>query len=87
MGLVLSRKIGERVFIGPNISVMPVRIGPNAVRFQIDAPRDMNIVREELVEHPIQESNEGLNDLGQRVIDPLGVADAYIEKEMIDHGV
>ena len=46
--LVVSRKVGERILIGDNISIMIVRIGPNTVRVGIDAPRDMNIVREEL---------------------------------------
>ncbi len=46
--LVLSRKPGERILIGDEIAITIVRIGPNAVRVGIDAPRDMNIVREEL---------------------------------------
>lgn len=46
--LVLSRKPGERILIGENIAVTIVRIGPNTVRLGIDAPREMNIVREEL---------------------------------------
>jgi carbon storage regulator len=46
--LVLSRKPGERILIGDNVAVTIVRIGPNSVRLGIDAPRDMNIVREEL---------------------------------------
>jgi carbon storage regulator len=46
--LVLSRKSGERILIGDNVAVTIVRIGPNTVRLGIDAPRDMNIVREEL---------------------------------------
>ena len=46
--LVLSRKPGERIHIGENITVTIVRIGPNNVRLGIDAPRDLNIVREEL---------------------------------------
>lgn len=46
--LVLSRKPGERILIGENVSVTIVRIGPNSVRLGIDAPRDLNIVREEL---------------------------------------
>lgn len=46
--LVLSRKTGERILIGDQIAVTIVRIGPNTVRLGIDAPRDMNIVREEL---------------------------------------
>lgn len=46
--LVLSRKAGERIIIGDDVTVTIVRIGPNTVRVGIDAPRDMNIVREEL---------------------------------------
>lgn len=47
--LVLSRKAGERVQIGENICVTIVRIGPNNVRLGIDAPCEINIVREELL--------------------------------------
>ena len=46
--LVLSRKPGERILIGEEITVTVVRIGPNNVRLGIEAPRAMNIVREEL---------------------------------------
>jgi carbon storage regulator len=46
--LVLSRKTGEKIRIGENVTVTIVRIGPNNVRLGIDAPRDLNIVREEL---------------------------------------
>jgi len=46
--LVLSRKSGERILIGENVTVTIVRIGPNNVRLGIEAPRNMNIVREEL---------------------------------------
>ena len=52
--LVLSRKPGERILIGNEVSVTIVRIGPNTVRLGIEAPRNMNIVREELcVELPV----------------------------------
>ena len=50
--LVLSRKSGERILIGENITITIVRIGPNNVRVGIDAPRDLNIVREELITPP-----------------------------------
>lgn len=46
--LVLSRKTGERIMIGDQITLTVVRIGPNNVRIGIEAPRDLNIVREEL---------------------------------------
>ncbi len=50
--LVLSRKPGEKILIGDQISVTVVRIGPNTVRIGIEAPRNMNIVREELAALP-----------------------------------
>lgn len=50
--LVLSRKPGEKIHVqlphGINVTVTCVRIGPNSVRIGIDAPREFNIVREEL---------------------------------------
>ena len=45
--LVLSRK-SERIIIGENIAITIVRIGPNSVRIGIEAPKTMNVVREEL---------------------------------------
>lgn len=47
--LVLSRKPGEVIYIGDNIKIITVRIGPNTVRYGIEAPREMNIVRGELL--------------------------------------
>ena len=46
--LVLSRKTSERILIGDDIAITIVRIGPNSVRIGIEAPKNMNIVREEL---------------------------------------
>ena len=46
--LVLSRKTSERILIGDEIAITIVRIGPNSVRIGIEAPKTMNIVREEL---------------------------------------
>lgn len=46
--LVLSRKAGERILVGDDVVITVVRVGPNSVRVGIEAPRDMNIVREEL---------------------------------------
>ena len=46
--LVLSRKVGERILIGDNISVTVVRITGGGVRIGIEAPSDMAVVRQEL---------------------------------------
>jgi len=47
--LVLSRKIGERVLVGDRIRITVVRISGGGVRLGIEAPSDVPIVREEVV--------------------------------------
>lgn len=49
--LVLSRKVGESVRIGNDVTVTVVRIGPNSVRLGITAPHEMNIARQEIDLH------------------------------------
>jgi carbon storage regulator len=46
--LVLSRKVGERILIGENISVTVVRIAGGAVRIGVEAPPELPVIREEL---------------------------------------
>jgi carbon storage regulator len=46
--LVLSRKVGEKIWIGENISVTVVRVAQGIVRIGIEAPEDLAIVREEI---------------------------------------
>lgn len=46
--LVLSRKPGEKILIGDDVIITVVRIGPKTVRIGIEAPRTLDIVREEL---------------------------------------
>lgn len=46
--LVLSRKFGERIWIGEEISVTVVRIAGGVVRLGIQAPKGLPVVREEL---------------------------------------
>lgn len=46
--LVLSRKVGERLVIGGNITVVISRVAGNRVTIGIEAPDDVRIVRGEL---------------------------------------
>jgi carbon storage regulator len=48
--LVVSRKVGERILIGDQISVTVIKVGSGGVRIGIQAPREMPVVREELAE-------------------------------------
>jgi carbon storage regulator len=51
--LVLSRKVGEKVWIGDRIAVTIVRINGNSVRIGIEAPADMVVAREELMQRTV----------------------------------
>ena len=46
--LVLSRKVGERILIGDQISVTVVRVAGGGVRLGIEAPDELPVIREEL---------------------------------------
>ena len=46
--LVLSRKIGEKLVIGDNITVVVSRVAGNRVMLGIEAPQDVRIIRGEL---------------------------------------
>jgi carbon storage regulator len=43
--LVLSRKIGERIFIEPGIEIAIVEVRGGKVRIGVDAPEDVRIRR------------------------------------------
>jgi len=55
--LVISRKIGEELKIGENIFIRIVDIDKNQVKIGIDAPREVMILRMELV-HEITKQNK-----------------------------
>jgi len=46
--LVLSRKAGQAVSIGEDITLTVIRVSSGQVRIGITAPRDLPIVRQEL---------------------------------------
>jgi carbon storage regulator len=48
--LVLSRKVGERIRIGDDVTITVVRITGGGVRLGIEAPVELSIIREELHE-------------------------------------
>lgn len=60
--LVLSRKTSEVLWIGDQISVMIIRIGPGSVRLGIEAPKSMPIRREELPAKAIEDLR-GVSDV------------------------
>lgn len=59
--LVLKRKLGQRVWIGENISVKVVRLTDGSVRLGFEAPKSLRIMREELL-NPGHEVKELIDD-------------------------
>ena len=60
--LVLSRKIGERIFIEPGIEISVVEVRGGKVRIGVEAPEEIQIRR---VPSP-QDSGFGLRQTGAR---------------------
>lgn len=58
--LVLSRKIGERILIGDDVTVTIVRVSQGTVRIGVEAPKGVPIVREE-----IKHQRQGAADPGK----------------------
>jgi len=48
--LVLTRKVGERLVIGGNIVIEVVSVSPGKVRVGVTAPREVEVLRSELVD-------------------------------------
>ncbi len=54
--LVLARKLDESIVIGDNIIVKVISVDKGVVKLGIDAPSDISIVRNELLED-VKDSN------------------------------
>ena len=48
--LILTRRVGETLRISDDIAVTIVAVSGNQVRVAIEAPQDVTVLREELVE-------------------------------------
>lgn len=56
--LVLSRKVGDKIQIGDNITITVADIRGEKVRIGIEAPGDVQIVRDDAKETEPRERNE-----------------------------
>lgn len=61
--LVLSRKLGEKVYIGEDVVITVVDIDRGKIRLGIEAPQDKKIFREELLKALDQEIAADLTEL------------------------
>ncbi len=59
--LVLTRKLGEGILIGDDISIKIIEMKGGSVRIGIEAPRDRKIYRQEVYDKICQENLEAAN--------------------------
>ena len=53
--LILTRRVGEAVHIGNNITVRVLGVKGGQVRVGFDVPKDVNVMRTELLNKPKKE--------------------------------
>jgi carbon storage regulator len=56
MGLCLSRRLGEKILIGADVTVTVVDIDRNKVRLHIEAPHNVSIYRTELLARTVPQT-------------------------------
>ncbi len=67
--LILTRRVGETVVIGDDVTVTVLGVKGNQVRLGINAPRDVAVHREEIYERIRREQTEEESERPQRVAD------------------
>jgi carbon storage regulator len=57
--LILTRRVGETVMIGSDVTVTVLGVKGNQVRVGVNAPRDVAVHREEIFERIKREEQDG----------------------------
>jgi len=56
--LILTRRIGETVMIGDEVTVTVLRVKGNQVRLGVNAPKTVSVQREEIFQRIKRENSE-----------------------------
>ena len=60
--LILTRRVGETIMIGPDVTVTVLGVKGNQVRVGINAPKDVAVHREEIAERIRRETEYAPRD-------------------------
>ena len=60
--LILSRRLGEKVVIGPDITVEVVSIRGSQVKLGFSGPKDVPVYRQEVFDRKQREAAEAANE-------------------------
>jgi carbon storage regulator len=64
--LILTRRVGETVMIGNEVTVTVLGVKGNQVRIGVNAPKDVSVHREEIYERIKREEDQGEGGAGKK---------------------
>ena len=59
--LILTRRVGETLMVGDEVTVTVLGVKGNQVRIGVNAPKDVSVHREEIYQRIQREKEEGGN--------------------------
>ena len=80
--LILTRRVGETLIIGDEVTITVLGVKGNQVRVGINAPKDVAVHREEIYQRIRRDGDGGTVDPGMEQVE----ADAPIAVETADPG-
>lgn len=64
--LILTRKLNEEINIDGEITIKIISISDNQVKLGIEAPRDVQIVRKEVLDRVKENTKDALNKIKEK---------------------
>jgi carbon storage regulator len=75
--LILTRRVGESVMIGDEVTVTVLGVKGNQVRLGVNAPKTVSVHREEIFERIKAEQNGSSRELHSEVVGTNGHAPVF----------